>query len=227
VPTILLVRHGQASYGGEDYDVLSARGAAQAEALATELSRRGVTAERILSGSLARQRDTAVPAAAQLGREVSIDPRWNEYDIDDILAHHSVTAARPSRPASTAAPEISPARFQDLLEQGLLAWMDAGIHGPAVEPYPAFSTRVSAALAELVDDLERGETALVFTSGGVLAAACVALLALPDSSFVVLNRVAVNTGITKIVRGTRGTTLVSFNEHGHLERDGSSLVTYR
>jgi len=67
----------------------------------------------------------------------------------------------------------------------------------------------------------------VFTSGGVLAAACVQLLALADHTLVALNRVAVNTGITKIVHGGRGTTLVSFNEHAHLERDGFSLVTYR
>jgi len=26
---------------------------------------------------------------------------------------------------------------------------------------------------------------------------------------------------------TRGTTLVSFNEHGHLEQPGGSLLTYR
>jgi hypothetical protein len=29
------------------------------------------------------------------------------------------------------------------------------------------------------------------------------------------------------VHGRGGTTLVSFNEHAHLERNGSSLVTYR
>jgi hypothetical protein len=37
--------------------------------------------------------------------------------------------------------------------------------------------------------------------------------------------VTVNAGVTKVVRGRSGTTLVSFNEHGHLEADG--LVTYR
>ena len=34
----------------------------------------------------------------------------------------------------------------------------------------------------------------------------------------------VNTGVSKIVRGSRGTTLVTFNEHDHLSPD---LLTYR
>jgi hypothetical protein len=68
---------------------------------------------------------------------------------------------------------------------------------------------------------------LVFTSGGVLAAVCVSLLALPESSFITFNRVTVNTGVTKVIHGRRGSTLVSFNDHGHLERADRSLVTYR
>jgi hypothetical protein len=34
----------------------------------------------------------------------------------------------------------------------------------------------------------------------------------------------VNASLTKVVVGSRGTSLVSFNEHGHLEPDA---VTYR
>ncbi len=46
-------------------------------------------------------------------------------------------------------------------------------------------------------------------------------------AFVAFNRVTANTGVTKVVHGRSGTTLVSFNEHAHRERDGRSLVTYR
>jgi hypothetical protein len=65
----------------------------------------------------------------------------------------------------------------------------------------------------------------VSTSGGVIAALCVGLLGVAPAAFVALNRVTVNAGVTKVVRGRGGTTLVSFNEHAHLEPDG--LVTYR
>jgi hypothetical protein len=41
-----------------------------------------------------------------------------------------------------------------------------------------------------------------------------------------LNPVTVNASVTKVVVGSRGCTLVSFNDHAHLEaQDG--LLTYR
>jgi broad specificity phosphatase PhoE len=212
VPTVLLVRHGQASYGGPDYDVLSERGHAQAERLAADLARRGFAAERVVSGRLDRQRDTA----AVLG-EFSVDPRWDEYDADDILAHHSASAARLERPGLVA---LSPREFQDVLEAALLAWVAAGDASPCAETWPAFAARVAAGLEAAAE-----RPTVVCTSGGAIAAACVGLLGVAPETFVALNRVTVNTGVTKVVRGRRGTSLVSFNEHGHLESDG--LVTYR
>jgi broad specificity phosphatase PhoE len=212
LPTVLLVRHGQASYGGPDYDVLSARGRAQAERLAADLAHRGFAAERVLSGRLARQRDTA----AVFG-EFAVDARWDEYDADEILAHHSGSAARLERPGGVA---LTPREFQDVLERALLAWVAAGDASPCAETWPAFAARVAAAL-----DAAAERPTLVCTSGGAIAAACVGLLGIAPAAFVALNRVTVNTGVTKIVRGRSGTSLVSFNEHGHLEAGG--LVTYR
>jgi broad specificity phosphatase PhoE len=227
VPTILLIRHGQASFGGADYDVLSPKGQEQSGALARELAGRGLTVERIVSGSLRRQRDTAEPVAAALRRQVTIDPRWNEYEMDEILANHSTTSARASRPAGGEHSPISSAEFQDLLELALSSWIAAGATSPAAEPWPLFSDRVAAALRNVADGLTAGSTALVFTSGGVVAALGAAVLQLPEQALVTLNRVSVNTGITKLVAGRRGITLVSFNEHTHLERSRPPLVTYR
>lgn len=227
MPTILLARHGQASFGGGDYDVLSSAGVAQSAALARELVSRKLTVDRVVSGSLRRQLDTAGPSAAALGCAVAVDPRWNEYDIDNILAAHSRTPARPSRPADAAGRAVSSREFQELLDQALLEWIRAGDESPATESWPAFAARVSAGLTNAVEELGPGSTGLVFTSGGVLAAVCVDLLALPESSLLNFNRVTVNTGVTKVIHGRRGSTLVSFNEHAHLERTTPSLVTYR
>jgi hypothetical protein len=52
-------------------------------------------------------------------------------------------------------------------------------------------------------------------------------LGLPDAAFVTFNRVLVNTGITKVIHGRSGSSLVSFNEHAHLERSSAALITYR
>jgi broad specificity phosphatase PhoE len=221
------VRHAQASFGAADYDLLSERGHAQCDALASDLVQRKLSVELVVSGSLVRQRVSAERVAARLHCSVSLDPRWNEYDTDDVLAHHSITFARPDHPPGSDQAAVTTSEFQNLLDPALLAWIRAGDASPTTESWPAFSTRASAGLADVASGLASGATALVFTSGGPLAALCTSLFSLPEAAFVAFNRVLVNTGITKVVYGRSGTTLVSFNEHAHLERDGSELVTYR
>ena len=227
MPTVLLVRHGQGSFGGADYDVLSDRGHEQAAAVAAEVGRRGVRPARVLSGSLARQRDTATVIAAAAGREVDTDARLDEYASADILSRHSTSTARLDTAAGSGGPAVTSEAFQAVLESALTAWIATGANGRTAERWPAFAARCEAALHELAASLGRGETAVACTSGGVVAALCVALLHLPADRFVALNRVMVNGAITTVVHGRAGTTLVSFNEHGHLQRDGRSLVTYR
>ena len=212
MPTLLLVRHAQGSFGGADYDVLSERGHEQATALADELGARGVNVTRLVSGSLARQRDTLAPVAERFALELEADPRWNEYDSGDIIEGQ----ASPSGFAGTQR------EFQALLDGALVAWVTK-----AEGSWPAFRDRIDDALAELMASLASRETAVVSTSGGPIAAVGVALLGLPPERLVALNRVTVNAGVTKVVSGASGATLVSFNEHGYLERQGHSLLTYR
>ena len=69
-----------------------------------------------------------------------------------------------------------------------------------------------------------GQTGIVFTSGGVIAACVAAVLEVPDGAFVPLNRSAINTGVTKILAGRSGLTLLSYNSHDHLSAD---RVTFR
>jgi broad specificity phosphatase PhoE len=162
VPAVILVRHAQASFGGERYDVLSELGHRQVAAVAADLERRGMRVTRILSGDLRRQLDTAEPWAAFAGRELEVDPRFNEYDSEDVLTAHSDSDAREEGVAG-----VSSREFQTILERALHAWIQAGENGPARVPHPAFTGRVEAAMRDVADGLGSGETALVATSGGV------------------------------------------------------------
>ncbi|QEC48084.1 histidine phosphatase family protein [Baekduia soli] len=227
MPSVLLVRHGQASYGGEDYDVLSEIGHRQAAVLAGELQRRGVDIHRLVSGGLNRQRDTAAAFAATTGLEVEVDPGWDEYDSQDVLTHHSTSDARLDRKPGEPTTSISSRDFQDLLDGVLTDWITAGDASPAAEPWTAFDARVRAAMDRVIDSLGSGQTALVVSSGGTIGGICAALLGMPPTDLVTFNRVAVNTGITRLVSGRSGVTLVTFNEHGHLDGMGPELRTYR
>ena len=83
------------------------------------------------------------------------------------------------------------------------------------------------ALERLLGRLGSGETALVCSSGGVIGGICAALMGMAPTGLVAFNRVAVNTGVARLVSGRQGVTLVSFNEHGHLDGLDPSLRTYR
>lgn len=225
MPSILLIRHAQASFGSEDYDVLSDRGHEQVQALVSGLAERGIVPVRVVCGTLRRQRDTAAPCAAAHGLEPVIDPRWNEYEDRDILTHHGTAhVGLAHRPGDEP---ISSRAFQKILNGALRAWIEAGAHGPCAEPWPAFEGRLTEALAEVAGSLGRGETALVVSSGGAIAALTAKLLGLAADTLITFNHVAINGAITKLTVGRGGTTVVSINEHAHLETSAGSLVTYR
>jgi broad specificity phosphatase PhoE len=225
VPTVLLVRHGQASFGAEDYDVLSAAGVRQAQVLAAALSRRGVEPVRMVSGNLRRQLETAAAFAAH--GEPEIDERWNEYDPNGVLTHHSGSGLRLDGPGSGPGEGMTTRAFQAVLEPALRAWIEAAEASPANQTWPQFANAGASALADLSAELGRGETALVFTSGGTIAAVCAALLEAPEAAFPALNRVCVNTGVTKVAIGAAGSSLISINDHSHLEEADRELITYR
>ncbi len=132
-----------------------------------------------------------------------------------------------AEPGDLGAPAgISSREFQDLLDAALEDWIAAGDASPLSESWPAFQARVLAALGDLAADLGSGERALVFTSGGVVAAVCAALIGAPGSTFIALNRVSVNSGVSKLISGGGGVRLMTFNDHSHLERD-RELTTFR
>jgi broad specificity phosphatase PhoE len=222
MPLLVIVRHGQASFGSADYDVLSPVGRQQALQTAGALRGAGVEAAHILTGSLRRQQHTAAALGDAFGLSPTIDERWNEYDADSVLAHHSDSDQRLEHPQGPAEIPSSPREFQQLLEPALEAWITAGEDTPSSESWPAFNCRIGAALQEA--GTAHSGTTVIVTSGGVIGALTVALIGVDPISFPRLNRVTINCGITRVIIGSAGTTLVSFNEQGHLT---TGMRTYR
>jgi broad specificity phosphatase PhoE len=225
MPTVLLVRHGQASFGAADYDVLSDLGREQAALTARSLAERGYRPARLVSGSLRRQRETAAAFAALGGPEPEVEPRWDEFDADEVLVHHGDSTVRLE--GSTDGAPLSSRAFQDALDPALAAWVAAGEDSPASRTWPEFSGAGVGALRDLAAELSSGETGVVATSAGTIAALVANLLGTPAAGFAALNRVTVNAAVTKLAIGASGINLISFNDHTHLEALDRSFVTYR
>jgi broad specificity phosphatase PhoE len=225
MPTVILVRHGQASFGAADYDLLSDVGRHQAEIVAASLAERGYKPSRLVSGTLRRQLETAAAFAVPGAPKLEVEPRWNEYDADDVLTHHSETALRLE--ADGAGETMTNRGFQAALEPALAEWVAHAERSPTAQTWPQFSGAGSGALSELTAGLDTGETAVVVTSGGAIAAVVGILLGAPAETFAALNRTLVNASVTKLAIGSTGTNVVSFNDHSHLEAVDRALVTYR
>ena len=210
---LLLVRHGQASFGAADYDVLSDTGHEQSRILGAALTERGIAPTRAFRGAMKRHTETAEAAGFT---DAVLDDGWNEFDHVQVLAAHT--------PPESAETVTENKAFQRWFEEATRRWMDGEHDEEYDESFGAFTARVDAALHRAVARAGRGDTAVIFTSGGAIAAVAATLLGGGPDLWQRLNSVTVNAGITKVVVGSRGATLVSFNDHLHLDPD---LVTYR
>ena len=216
MPVVLLLRHGQASAGAADYDVLSDLGREQARLAGAELARRGLRDPVLVSGGMTRQRDTLTEALSRwdVDAEPRVDERLDEYDHLHVLREHGDVDAWGG----------DPRHLQPVIDEAVTRWAAAEEPGPL--GWPAFRDRVRAAADDLLGALPSGRDAVVSTSGGVVAALVADLLRAPHA-LVPLNRVVVNASLTKVLVGSSGRTLVTFNDHAHLEGGDRALLTYR
>ncbi len=158
VPTLFLIRHGQAG-NRDDYDRLSPLGCEQAQRLAAYLRREGLTFDRCIAGGLRRQKETAAIVAEALGLQAPIeeDPRWSEFDLDQVYAALAPRIAAED-PAFRAHYEELLARMRSGEDgihrqwtpadtQVVRAWVE-GRYPFDGESWPAFLDRVHAALAD-------------------------------------------------------------------------------
>lgn len=220
---VLLVRHGQASFGADDYDVLSATGWEQSRLLGRYLADRGVHPGVVLRGDMRRHRETgeALVEGAGWSARVEVDRGWDEFD------HLGVVAAYPEAPAG----DLDRRGFQRVFELATRRWTSGRHDDEYPESYTAFRDRVGAALERACGRAGPGGTVVVVSSGGPVATAAASLVAPEERDPAVLaalwarfNTVVVNTSVTRVVVGSTGARLLTFNEHPHLEGDH---LTYR
>lgn len=214
---IYLVRHGQASFGADDYDVLSDLGHEQAGVTGVALAARGIQPDRVVSGSLRRQRSTmaALTDAAGWSPDAAIDPDWDEFD------HRAVVASHLRSSDASVTESVTPREYQQIFVRAVDAWTSGELVD--VEPFSVFADRCRQALLRVADD---DGTTVVVTSGGVIGVLAAQLLAADVTRWSELNGLVINAAVSKLLVSPRGCTMLSFNEQGHLEHD-RRLVTYR
>ena len=111
--SVHLIRHGQASFGSDDYDLLSPVGMQQSTALGMSWEASGWAPTAAVAGSMKRHAQTAIAAidACGQGDGYDIDDGWNEYDHLAIANAHDPGRPDQGRQGVPAASQRRPRRI--------------------------------------------------------------------------------------------------------------------
>ncbi|MEU4560727.1 histidine phosphatase family protein [Actinoplanes sp. NPDC023936] len=229
---LLMIRHGQASFGADDYDALSDAGHEQARVLGRSLAARGIRPGLVLRGTLRRHAETV--AGLDLPAEVAVDPGWDEFDFQHVVeVHRPLYRDRAAMMAELGQHARPDRAFQEVFEAATGRWSSGGNDHEYAESFPGFRDRVAGVLDRAGELVREHRDIVAVSSGGPIAMAVALLTCGPKADlaqlaavWTALNRVAVNTGVTKLIAGRRGLSMSTYNEHTHLEAD-AGLLTYR
>ncbi len=215
---LLVIRHAQASFGAEDaggYDKLSDLGHQQAEIAGRALRASGWVPDRLITGTLDRQKQTLHSMGFSAAPETH--PGWNEYDFHDLL-HARFGGAVPD-----AVLGDRKTHFRTLRET-LLDWQAGGCTG-ARETWESFTARVEAARTfAIAEPIER---VLVVSSGGAIGQLVAASLDTPASQMITLNLQVKNTSMSRFIFSGNRFFLHEFNATPHFAPpEVADMLTY-
>ena len=223
--TLHLVRHGQASFGAEDYDQLSPLGARQCLALGQHYARRGVRFAGVLRGSLRRHQQSLAAFAEGFGTmpEALEWPGLNEYDSEALIR-----AIHPGPLAKPDTPEVYRAHFR-LLRDALTAWMQGRSAPVGMPAYADWVAGITGALDHVRQHhgAQADAQVLVLSSGGPISTAVGQVLGTPPETTIELNLRLRNSAVTELVFTPKRHVLSTFNHVPHLDQpDRADWITY-
>jgi broad specificity phosphatase PhoE len=210
--TLYLVRHGQASFGADDYDQLSDLGHKQSVRLGEYFGHKGIHFDGLIAGTLRRHRQTLEGILQGMNHEGQ-HLEWeglNEYD-----SHAVIASVHPTPLTPPTSPEAYRHHFR-LLRDGLAQWM-AGVVSPQGMPtYNQFVAGVAGAL-DHVRANHYGQNVLIVSSGGPIATAVGHVLRTSPETTIDLNLRIRNSSITEFAFTPKRHMLVGFNAIPHLD----------
>ena len=223
---VYLVRHGQASFGSENYDQLSATGVLQAKALGQYISPILKQQPYVVAGNMKRHQQTAQFTLESVVPNFDLKTReaWNEFNHQEVFEKYD--------PNLLKAELLQVNQPRDYLSQvfthAMARWAMGNFDGEYTETWTAFQQRVLGALAWLERDLTniQPSSALIFTSGGVIATIVAHLLDLPLEKTLALSFAISNCSLTSLRIEAGRIELLSFNEHQYLNTQDKSLLTW-
>ena len=229
---LLLIRHGQASFGAADYDQLSPVGEQQSRRLGAWLRETASAPALIASGSLRRHAQTlqqCVDAAGVDAARLTL-PGLDELDHVELLQKHRPDLVGHTALSAELKRSDDPQRaFQKIFAAAVARWTGGAHDGDYARGWTDFRTQALAALQALAERATDCDGEIwAFTSGGPIAVIATELLGVPVQRTFALSWPLVNTGLTRLRLGLRQHQLITYNAWPHLAGAAhAALVTHR
>ena len=229
--TIYFVRHGQASFGAESYDKLSAVGENQAELLGQYFKTLFPEPPVIISGAMQRHQQTANISLHQfmLNHNFDIDACWNEFDHHQVFAKFDPRFDQPALLKQEILSTSDPRAYLETIFEGAIErWVSGQYDDDYDETYVEFAKRIEQGLVRLKQQAQAQNirNVVVYTSGGVISVIVGKVLGLDIKSTFELNWSVVNASFTTIKLTKEKTQLLSFNEHHYIKSHDPKLLTW-
>lgn len=226
---LLLIRHGQASFGADDYDQLSDIGETQSRVLGAWLGANDTPPDLIAIGPRQRHRRTAECCieAAGIDADLLALDGLDELDHVEVLARHRPDLDGADALRAELRANADPHRaFQQLFAAAVARWSGGQHDADYARTWPQFRAATLAAVQTLS---EHGAKRIwTFTSGGPIAVITNAVLDAPTAQAFRLSWPLVNTGITELRLGSGPASLITYNSWPHLQTAAHrALVTLR
>jgi len=226
---LYLVRHGQASFGADDYDQLSPRGREQGIRLGQYWREKAMALgahesapfDAVLIGTLKRHRQTweAMAEGAGWVHTPQVWPGLDEYD-----SHALIQTVHPQPLAKPNTPEMYRHHFR-VLKDALKKWMSGQSEPQNMPSYVDFVLGVTSALDHVRHNYSG--PVLIVSSGGPISTAVGHILGTSPETTIELNLRIRNTSLTEFAYTPKRHMLVTYNSLPHLnDAEHAKLITY-
>jgi broad specificity phosphatase PhoE len=212
--TLHLVRHGQASFGADDYDRLSDLGWRQSRRLGEYWRGKGQSFDQVIVGTLRRQNETWQGIAEGLGISPNSLPLMQTPSLNEYDSHAVISTVHPEPLPKADTPELYRHHFR-LLREGLRRWMQGDAQPVGMPSYADFRAGIADVLKQV--SASAPDRVLVVSSGGPIATAVGHVLGTPAESTIELNFHIRNSAVSELTYNAKGQRLISYNTLYHLD----------
>lgn len=225
---ILLIRHGQASFGKENYDELSDIGHLQSELLGDHLVNDNQVISKVYCGTLQRHVETWQGISRGFSKHPYPIPdcetlrHFNELDAEALTQRHlpRLVLENPHLAKTLMKAPTDPEAFKELFEFVVNTWVAGGIKKPKIGTWQDFTKTVIEGLETVIKNHRSGETIAIVTSGGPISAIRCYIDSLEMSAEVTpaLDWNLANASISKVkwCNDEQRFSLLSYNQHHHV-----------